>query len=74
MSIAKRIHEFLDVSEIFLRLSRDGLFNDGLSSQEELGRVRLPRLRDGQPLWSRPDDQLDYPKQECNHAGECKFH
>lgn len=43
MAIAKQIHAFLEVSEIFLRQSRNGLFNDGLSSQEGVGRARDAR-------------------------------
>ncbi|MFM0011209.1 hypothetical protein PQR46_10280 [Paraburkholderia sediminicola] len=37
MPIAKQIHAFLEVSEVFLRQSGNGPFNDGLSSLEGVG-------------------------------------
>ncbi|MGQ7935891.1 hypothetical protein [Paraburkholderia sp. D1E] len=43
MPIAKQIHAFLEVSEIFLRQSGNGLFNDGMSSLESVGRARDAR-------------------------------
>ena len=43
MSIAKRIHAFLEVSETFLRQSRTGLLNDGWSSLEGVGHAHGAR-------------------------------
>jgi hypothetical protein len=43
MSIAKQTHAFLEVSEVFLRQSGTGLFNDGLSSLEGVGSARGAR-------------------------------
>lgn len=43
MSIAKRIHAFLEVSETFLRHSRTGLLNDEWSSLEGMGHARGAR-------------------------------
>lgn len=40
MSIAKRIHVFLEVSETFLRQSGTGLLNDEWSSLEGAGHAR----------------------------------
>jgi hypothetical protein len=43
MSIAKRIHAFLEVSETFLRQSGTGLFNDEWSSLEGVEHARGAR-------------------------------